>query len=80
MPIDGSCDGEISIKGIENAYLQEGLKNWSVGGVENLDPEEDEEETEVVGEVEEEAEDEDVFYEDSLYGGTAPKFCMFHRG
>lgn len=30
LPIDGSCDGEISIKGIENAYLQEGLKNWLV--------------------------------------------------
>jgi len=71
LPIDGSCDGEISIKGIENAYLQEGLKDWSVGGVENLNSEKDEESAGVAGNVPEgkaveEAEEEDIVYEDSL--------------
>ena len=74
LPIDGSCDGEISIKGIENAYLQEGLKDWMVGGVEDLNSEEKEESAEVTGEVSEqtaieeveEVEEEDIFYEDSL--------------
>jgi len=71
LPIDGSCDGEISIKGIENAYLQEGLKDWSVGGVEDFDSEEDEESAGAVGveageEAEAVAEEEGIFYEDSL--------------
>ena len=67
LPIDGSCDGEISIKGIENAYLQEGLKDWSVGGVEDFDSEEDEESAGAVGveageEAEAVAEEEGIFY------------------
>jgi len=71
LPIDGSHHGEISIKGIENAYLQEGLKDWSVGGVQNLNSEEDEVSAEVVGgvperEAAEKAEEEDIFYEDRL--------------
>jgi len=28
LPIDGSCDNEISIKGLETTMLMEGLKNW----------------------------------------------------
>ena len=71
LPIDGSCDGEISIQGIENAYLQEGLKDWSVGGVEDFDSKEDEESAGAVGveageEAEAVAEEEGIFYEDSL--------------
>jgi len=31
LHIDVSCDAEISMKGIENAYLHERLKDWSVG-------------------------------------------------
>ncbi|KAG0133181.1 hypothetical protein HOY82DRAFT_605021 [Tuber indicum] len=61
LPIDGSCDGEISIKGIENTYLRKGLKDWSVGGVGEIDSEENGESVEVPEEVEEE----DIFYEDS---------------
>lgn len=65
LPIDGSCDEEISIKGIDKTYLIEGLKDWGQGegspdGDENNAGGADEDEVEL-----DEAEDEiDVFYED----------------
>jgi hypothetical protein len=30
LPIDGSCDNEISIKGLDTTVLAEGLKNWEL--------------------------------------------------
>ena len=33
LPIDGSADHEISIKGIETGFLTEGLKDWQEGGI-----------------------------------------------
>ena len=28
LPIDGTCDHEISNKGLDSTYLQEGIKEW----------------------------------------------------
>ena len=33
LPINGSCDGEISITGIDSTYLREGLRDWQEGVV-----------------------------------------------
>ena len=33
LPIDGSHDHEISIKGLESSLLIEGLKDWQKGGI-----------------------------------------------
>ena len=33
LPIDGSADDEISIKGIETGFLTEGLRDWQEGGI-----------------------------------------------
>ena len=41
LPIDGSADEEISIKGIETGFLTEGLKNWEEGGIQVDDDEDD---------------------------------------
>ena len=41
LPIDGSADHEISIKGIETGFLTEGLKNWEEGGIQVGDDEDD---------------------------------------
>ncbi|RPA95463.1 hypothetical protein L873DRAFT_1792226 [Choiromyces venosus 120613-1] len=56
----GSCDNEISVKGIESAYLVEGLREWEKEGVAMIDLEED-----AVESVEVEV-DEDVFYEENF--------------
>ena len=32
VPIDGSCDHEISVKGLNPSFLVEGLKEWHKGG------------------------------------------------
>ncbi|RPA95487.1 hypothetical protein L873DRAFT_1792241 [Choiromyces venosus 120613-1] len=60
LPINGSCDNEISVKEIESAYLVEGLREWEKGGVAVIDLEED-----AVESVEVEI-DEDVFYEENF--------------
>ena len=60
LPIDGSCDHEISIKGIDGAYLVEGLKHWEIGGNIVVDSEED------AAELTETDEDEDVCYEENV--------------
>lgn len=47
LPINGSCDAEISIKGLETATLVEKLKNWGREGTpdsEEVDEREDENE------------------------------------
>jgi len=41
LPIDGSADHEISIKGIKTGFLTEGLKNWEEGGIQVGDDEDD---------------------------------------
>jgi hypothetical protein len=57
LPIDGSGDGEISIKGIDLGQLVEGLKDWQKGGI--IDDEED-------GiELAEREDDLDIFFEDN---------------
>jgi len=56
LPIDGSCDGEISIKGIDSTYLREGLRDWQEGGV--VASEEDS------VELAESDDERDVFYEE----------------
>jgi len=33
LPLDGSEDHELSIRGLANEYLAEGLRNWEVGGI-----------------------------------------------
>jgi hypothetical protein len=33
LPIDGSRDKEISIKGLETSLFMEGLKDWRQGGL-----------------------------------------------
>lgn len=33
LPIDGSEDHELSIRGLANDYLVEGLRDWGVGGI-----------------------------------------------
>jgi len=60
LPIDGTCDDEISVKGIESAYLVEGLKEWERGGLTVIDLEEDGVESDV------EEVEEDVFYEENV--------------
>jgi len=40
LPINGTCDNEISVKGIESAYLVEGLKGLERGGLTLIDLEE----------------------------------------
>ncbi|KAG0127703.1 hypothetical protein HOY82DRAFT_613106 [Tuber indicum] len=30
LPIDGSCDYEISVRGVDTAYLVDGLRNWEI--------------------------------------------------
>lgn len=32
LPIDGSEDHELSIRGLANEYLVEGLRDWGIGG------------------------------------------------
>ena len=59
LPIDGSCDSEISVKGVDNAYLVEGLAKWEVGANVVVDLEEDRQE------LAETDDDADVFYEES---------------
>jgi len=59
LPIDGSCDSEISVKGVDNAYLVEGLTKWEVGAKVAVDLEEDRQE------LAETDDDADVFYEES---------------
>jgi len=59
LPIDGSCDSEISVKGVENAYLAEGLAKWEIGAKAVIGLEEDREE---LAETDDNA---DVFYEES---------------
>jgi len=41
LPIDGSADHEISIKGIETGFLTKGLKNWEEGGIQVGNDEDD---------------------------------------
>lgn len=33
LPIDGSCDNEMSLKGLDMAQLTADLENWQIGGV-----------------------------------------------
>lgn len=35
LPIDGSCDADISINGLETATILEGLKDWSWHGLDS---------------------------------------------
>ena len=53
LPIDGSCDMEISLKGIDQTYLRDGLLDWRQGSLEGEDTAEVEQEASgrVVGEV-----------------------------
>ncbi|KAG0125939.1 hypothetical protein HOY82DRAFT_542769 [Tuber indicum] len=62
LPINGSCDNELSVKGIEGTYLTEGLKEWGNGGHSVVDSEED---TVELAETDED-EDEDVCYEENV--------------
>ena len=59
LPIDGSSDSEISVKGIETAVLIDGLKDWQKGG-----PVDDEHDR--VG-LSEKDDDVDIFYEDTVH-------------
>ncbi|KAG0137933.1 hypothetical protein HOY82DRAFT_535264 [Tuber indicum] len=67
LPISGSCDHEISVKGIDKTYLVEGLKDWRQGGVELgvEDSEGDLEESTTVVELDEHEDENDVFCEDN---------------
>ena len=58
LPIDGSCDHEISVKGIESPILIEGLKDWRRGGL--VDDEND------VVELSEQDDGADIFYENAV--------------
>jgi len=61
LPIDGTCDDEISVKGIESAYyLVEGLKEAERGELTVIDLEEDAVESNV------EEVDENVFYKENV--------------
>ena len=59
LPIDGSSDSEISVKGIETAVLIDGLKDWQKGGL--VDDEHNR-----VG-LSEKGDDVDIFYEDTVH-------------
>ncbi|KAG0125893.1 hypothetical protein HOY82DRAFT_615839 [Tuber indicum] len=56
LPIDGSEDTEISIKGLLNEYLVEGLKEWEGRGAQVEERVEMEEKTEAEAEAEAEVE------------------------
>lgn len=46
LPVDGSKDMEISVKGLATDFLKEGLENWRIGeevGVDDRELEEDDE-------------------------------------
>ena len=58
LPIDGSCDHEISVKGIESPILVEGLKDWRRGGL--VDDEND------VVELSKQGDGADIFYKDTV--------------
>jgi len=47
LPINGAYDDEISVKGIESAYLVEGFKEWERVGLTVIDLEEDAVESDV---------------------------------
>jgi len=47
LAINGTCDDEISVKGIESAYLVEVLKEWERVGLTVIDLEEDAVESDV---------------------------------
>jgi hypothetical protein len=32
LPVNGSFDNEISIRGIDNIFIKGGIENWSLGG------------------------------------------------
>ena len=60
LPINGSCDEEISIKGLDCTYLREGIKDWQIGANPEIDLEDDSTE---LAEVEDD--EEGVFYEET---------------
>jgi len=60
LPINGSCDKEISIKGHDCTYLREGIKDWQIGANPVIDLEDNSIE---LAEVEDN--EEEVFYEET---------------
>ncbi|KAG0129183.1 hypothetical protein HOY82DRAFT_540914 [Tuber indicum] len=62
LPIDGTCDQEISIKGLDSTYLQEGIKNWERR--ESIPPVVDCDDNDTVELAEVDDDEEDVHYEE----------------
>lgn len=60
LTINGSCDEEITIKGLDCTYLREGIKDWRIGANPEIDLENDSTE---LAEVEDD--EEGVFYEET---------------
>ena len=60
LPINGTCDKEISIKGLDCTYLDEGIKDWQIGANLGIDLEDNSIE---LAEVEDN--EEGVFYQET---------------